>query len=122
MRGSRAGVCWLSTKQKLYVEFTESESVGMLVRLLAHKNTDIAIAAFEILSESLDEDVEAEQEQMDKLINALLEVDLLELLLSTLAQLEEEMESDRSGAYHSLAIMESPGNQQATAERIWRGK
>ncbi|KAK1065019.1 hypothetical protein LTR74_008295 [Friedmanniomyces endolithicus] len=112
----------LAEHPELFAEFAESESVGMLVGLLAHENTDIAIAAIEILSELLDEDVEAEAEQWDKLVAALLEADLLGLLMSNLPRLDEHNESDRSGVYHSLAVLESLGGQQAIAENIGKEK
>ncbi|KAK3114867.1 hypothetical protein LTR53_006365 [Teratosphaeriaceae sp. CCFEE 6253] len=108
----------LAEHPDLYAEFAESESVGMLVGLLAHENTDIAIAAIEILSELLDEDVEAEPEHWDNVAAALLEADLLELLMSNLTRLDEENESDRGGVYHSLAVLESLGSRQNTAERV----
>ncbi|KAK0320087.1 hypothetical protein LTR82_009023 [Friedmanniomyces endolithicus] len=108
----------LAEHPELFAGFAESESVGMLVGLLAHENTDIAIAAIEILSELLDEDVEAETEQWDTLVAALLEADLLGLLMSDLSRLDERNESDRNGVYHSLAIMESLGSQQTVAEKI----
>ncbi|KAK0274499.1 hypothetical protein LTR35_011654 [Friedmanniomyces endolithicus] len=112
----------LAEHPELFADFAESESVGMLVGLLAHENTDIAIAAIEILSELLDEDVDAEAEQWDKLVAALLEADLLGLLMSNLSRLDEYNESDRSGVYHSLAVLESLGGQQAVAEKIGQEK
>jgi len=112
----------LSEHPELYTEFAESEAVEMLVGLLAHENTDIAIGAIEIISELLDEDVEAQQDQWDVLVTALLDADLLGLLLSHLARLEEENESDRSGVYHSLAVMENLASQQAVAEKIGQEK
>ena len=45
--------------------------VASLVSLLAHENTDIAIDAIQTLSELTDEDVQAEQEQWDSLVNAM---------------------------------------------------
>jgi beta-catenin-like protein 1 len=108
----------LSEHPELYMEFAQGESVAMVVGLLAHENTDIAIGAIEIVSELLDEDVEAEQEQWDALVTALLDADLLDLLMSNLARLDEENESDRSGVYHSLAVLENLGSQQAIAEKI----
>ncbi|KAK3072926.1 hypothetical protein LTR53_005925 [Teratosphaeriaceae sp. CCFEE 6253] len=108
----------LAEHPDLYAEFAESESVGLLVGLLAHENTDIAIAAIEILSELLDEDVEAEPEHWDNVAAALLEADLLELLMSNLTRLDEGNESDRGGVYHSLAVLESLGSRQNTAERV----
>ncbi|KAK5111846.1 hypothetical protein LTR85_011744 [Meristemomyces frigidus] len=108
----------LSEHPDLYTEFAESEAVGMLVGLLAHENTDVAIGAIEIISELLDEDVEAEPKQWDALVAALLDADLLDLLMSNLARLDEDNERDRSGVYHSLAVMESLAGQQAVAEKV----
>jgi beta-catenin-like protein 1 len=108
----------LGEHPELYPEFAESEALGMLVGLLAHENTDIAIGAIEIISELTDDDVGAEPEQWDKLVSALLDADLLELLMSNLARLDESEETDRSGVYHSLAVLENLGGQQATAEKV----
>lgn len=108
----------LSEHPELYMEFAESETVASLVGLLAHDNTDIAIAAIEIISELLDEDVETEQDQWDALVSALLDADLLDLLMSNLARLDEANESDRNGVYHSLAVIESLASQQTVAERV----
>lgn len=112
----------LSEHPELYTEFAESDSVSNLVGLLAHENTDIAIGAIEIISELLDEDVEVEQEQWDALVAALLDADLLELLMSNLARLDEENESDRSGVYHSLSVIENMASQQSIAEKIGQEK
>ncbi|KAK4888203.1 hypothetical protein LTR27_012883 [Elasticomyces elasticus] len=108
----------LAEHPELWGEFAGSESVGLLVGLVGHENTDISIAALEILAELLDEDVDAEVEQWDQFVGALLEADLLDLLLSNLARLDESNESDRSGVYHSLSILESLGGQRVIAERI----
>lgn len=112
----------LSEHPELYVEFAESDSVVSLVGLLAHENTDIAIGTIEILSELLDEDVEAGPDQWSALAAALLDADLLDLLMSNLARLDEENESDRSGVYHSLSVMENLASQPIIAERIGREK
>lgn len=108
----------LTEHPELYSTLAESESAANLVGLLAHENTDIAIAAIEIISELLDEDVETEQEQWDALVSALLDSDLLDLVISNFDRLDEKEESDRSGVYHSLAVLESLASQQAIAERI----
>ncbi|KAK5740808.1 hypothetical protein LTR17_004398 [Elasticomyces elasticus] len=108
----------LAEHPELYSEFAGGEGVGLLVGLVGHENTDIAIAALEILAELLDEDVDAGAEEWEVLVGALLEADLLELLMSNLARLDEGIESDRSGVYHSLAVLESLGGQRVIAERI----
>lgn len=113
----------LSESPELYAEFSaDGGALGSLVGLLAHENTDIAIGAIQIMAELLDEDVQAEQEHWDALVAALLDADLLELLMSNLGRLDEEVESDRSGLYHSLAVLESLAGQQAVAEKIGQEK
>jgi beta-catenin-like protein 1 len=108
----------LSEHANLYPEFAQSNAVPSLVGLLAHDNTDIAIGAIEIISELLDEDVEASQPQWDALAEALLDADLLDLLMSNLNRLDEKTETDRSGVYHSLSVLESLASQQPVADRI----
>jgi beta-catenin-like protein 1 len=108
----------LSEHADLYPEFAKSNAVASLVGLLAHDNTDIAIGAIEIVSELLDEDVEASQPQWDALATSLLEADLLDLLMSNLNRLDEKAETDRSGVYHSLSVLEALASQQPVAERI----
>lgn len=113
----------LGESPELYAEFSgEGGALGSLVGLLAHENTDIAIGAIQIIAELLDEDVQAEQDQWDALVAALLDADLLELLMSNLGRLDENEESDRSGLYHSLAVLESLAGQQAVAEKIGQEK
>ena len=61
----------LSEHPDLYEEFANLGCVGSLVSLLSHENIDIAIDAIEILGELTDETVEAEQEQWDVLVKAI---------------------------------------------------
>ena len=61
----------LSEHPELFKEFARLGCVQSLVSLLAHENTDIAIAAIEIISELTDEDVEASLEQWDILVDAM---------------------------------------------------
>lgn len=61
----------LSDHPDLYGEFAKLGCGASLVSLLSHENTDIAIDAIEIINELTDEDVEAEQDQWDILVNAM---------------------------------------------------
>lgn len=61
----------LSEHSELYGEFSKMGCVSSLISLLSHENADIAIDAIQIVSELTDEDVEAEQEQWDTLVNAM---------------------------------------------------
>ncbi|CCD44208.1 putative duf1716 domain-containing protein [Botrytis cinerea BcDW1] len=108
----------LSEHPELYGEFARLGCVGSLVGLLAHENTDIAIGAVEIISELTDEDVEAEQEQWNQIVDAMIEADLLDLLVSNFARFNESNESDRSGVYHALSVLENLASRITLAEKI----
>ncbi|RFU35556.1 hypothetical protein B7463_g751, partial [Scytalidium lignicola] len=108
----------LSEHPELYVEFAKLGSVSSLVGLLAHENTDIAIGAMEIISELTDDDVAAEEDQWSALVDAMVEADLLDLLVSNFGRLDESNESDRSGVYHALSVLENLISRQALAVKI----
>ncbi|KAE8452749.1 hypothetical protein EG329_013021 [Mollisiaceae sp. DMI_Dod_QoI] len=108
----------LAEHPELYGEFAQLGSVGSLVGLLAHENTDIAIDAIEILAELTDEDVEAEQEQWTGIVDAMVEADLLDLLASNFKRFDEGNESDRSGVYYALTVLENLASQVSLAEKI----
>lgn len=110
----------LGEHPELYPDLARLGTVGSLVGLLAHENTDIAIGAIEIIGELTDEDVAAEEEQWDALVDALLEADLVGLLVSNLKRLNEESDddADRSGVYHALSVVENLSSKATTAEKI----
>ncbi|KAG6001696.1 hypothetical protein E4U21_003898 [Claviceps maximensis] len=112
------GLSILTEHPELYDEFVKLGSVNSLVGLLAHENTDIAIDAMEILGELTDEDVSAQDEQWNHLADALMEADLVGLLVSNFSRLDEEDEADRSGVYYALGIIENLCSRSATATRI----
>lgn len=108
----------LSEHPELYEEFAKLGCVNSLVSLLAHENTDIAIDAIEMISELTDEDVQASSAQWDALVDTMLDADLLDLLVSNFSRFDESVDADRSGAYHSLSVIENLASQPSTAERI----
>lgn len=112
------GLSILSEHPELYVEFVKLGSVNSLVGLLAHENTDIAIDAMEIIGELTDEDVSAEDDQWNGLVDALIEADLVGLLVSNFSRLNEDDEADRNGVYYALGILENLCSRSATATRI----
>lgn len=61
----------LSEHPNFYEEFAQLGCVSSLVSLLSHENTDIAIDSIEIINEFTDDDVEAEQDQWDYLVDAM---------------------------------------------------
>ncbi|KAI4231187.1 MAG: hypothetical protein LQ349_005777 [Xanthoria aureola] len=108
----------LSDHSDLYGEFARLGCAASLVSLLAHENTDIAIDAIEIIKELTDEDVEAQQQQWDLLVDAMLDADLLNLLYGNVSRLDEANESDRAGLYHVLAVIENLSSRTAIAESL----
>ncbi|KAI1389304.1 DUF1716-domain-containing protein [Hypoxylon trugodes] len=109
----------LSEHPELYLEFAKLGSVASLVGLLAHENTDIAIDAVEIINELTDEDVSADDDQWNALVDALLEADLLGLLVSNFERLDETQEVDRSGVYYALSVIENLcSGRTTTAEQV----
>lgn len=107
---------------ELYTEFVKFGCTGSLVGLLAHENTDIAIDAIEIIGELTDEDVAAEDEQWGALVDALMEADLLDLLVSNFSRLDEDDESDRNGVYYALGVLENFCSRSQVAVRIGNEK
>ena len=105
----------LSEHPELYEDFSKLGCVSSLASLLSHENTDIAIDAIEIINELTDEDVAAEQEQWDALVDGLLGANLLDLLYENITRLNEELESDRAGVYHVLGVLESLASRSAIA-------
>ena len=108
----------LSEHPGLYGEFAKLGCIASLVSLLSHENTDIAIDAIEIIDELTAEDVEAEQEQWDVLVDALLEADLLNLLFENMSRLNEGIESDRAGLYHVLSVLENLSSRPSIVSTI----
>ncbi|KAK2034052.1 DUF1716-domain-containing protein [Colletotrichum zoysiae] len=108
----------LAEHPELYPQFVKLGCVESLVGLLAHENTDIAIDAVEIIGELIDEDVNAADEDWDSLVDALLNTDLIGLLVSNFARLNEDDESDRSGVYHALGVIENLLSKTTNAEKV----
>ncbi|OJD17629.1 hypothetical protein AJ78_02279 [Emergomyces pasteurianus Ep9510] len=108
----------LSEHPDLYEEFSSLGCVGSLVSLLSHENTDIAIDAIEILGELTDEDVEAEQDEWDVLVAAMVDADVIALLGQNLARLDEGIDADRAGVYHVMSVLENLSSQPPIAEKI----
>ncbi|KAI9691380.1 MAG: hypothetical protein M1820_009717 [Bogoriella megaspora] len=112
------GLSILSEHPDLYEEFARIGCVRSLVSLLAHENTDIAIDSIQIISELTDEDVQAEQTQWDTIVTAMLDADLLSLLISNFSRFDENNDVDRSGVFHSLGVMENIASSPDLVTRI----
>lgn len=116
------GLSVLSGHSDLYQEFAKLGCVGSLVGLLAHENTDIAIAVCELLAELTDEDAGADEEQWKVLVRAMIEADVIELLVSNLGRLDEGNENDVTGVYHVLSVMENLLSDPSNTDGIGKNK
>lgn len=110
----------LGEHPELYPSLAQLGTAASLVGLLAHENTDIALGAVEIIGELTDEDVAADAAQWDALVGALLDADLVGLLVSNLQRLDEDGDddADRDGVYHALGVVENLCSHAATADQI----
>ena len=108
----------LSQYPELYAEFVRLGCAASLAGLLAHENTDIAIGVMDVLDELTDENVTADDEQWGTLVDAMLDADLLDLLLSNLSRLDESDERDREGVYHAMSILENLCSRESMAKKI----
>ncbi|KAG0167587.1 hypothetical protein DFQ28_000837 [Apophysomyces sp. BC1034] len=107
----------LTQVPELYPEIVKLGSVPSLMSLLSHENTDIVIDAIDLINELTDEDVGTSEDDLQKseeategvkaLVDALLENELLELLVQNLERLDEKEETDRQGIFKILGIVEN---------------
>lgn len=112
------GLSLLSEHPELYRDFVRSGCSDSLVGLLAHDNTDIAIAAVELIADMIDDDSGPSPEDWATLVKSILKADLIGLLVSNLDRLDEKVESDNAGVYHVLTVMENLLSDTSNAERL----
>ncbi|KAI8638413.1 DUF1716-domain-containing protein [Parasitella parasitica] len=109
----------LTEAPQMYPEFVKLGSVSSLMSLLSHENTDIAIDTIDLINELTDEDVgvgssEEEMERSEQVqvcikafVDAMLQNELLQLLVENLGRMNEQEESDRQGVFKVLGILEN---------------
>ncbi|KAL1408912.1 hypothetical protein Q8F55_005726 [Vanrija albida] len=110
-----------------YPELVKGGTITLLVSLLSHENTDIAIDVVEVLQELTDEDVGAQDDLSDdddlvnekaegssetrlamaELIDSLIANSVFELLVSNLNRLDEKEDTDRQGVFSILGVFEN---------------
>ena len=108
----------LSDHPDLYRDFVRSGCSDSLVGLLAHDNTDIAIASCEIIADLTDEDSGATADDWSHLVKSMLKADLVPLLVSNLGRLDAKNEYDTAGIYHMLNVMENLLSDPANAAKL----
>ncbi|XP_071331570.1 beta-catenin-like protein 1 isoform X1 [Trachinotus anak] len=98
----------IATMPDLYHLLVELNAVQSLLGLLSHENTDVAIAVVDLLQELTDIDTLHESEEgAEVLIDALLEGQVVALLVQNMERLDEQVKEEADGIYNTLAIVEN---------------
>jgi len=114
--GAVTSFSFLSEHPNLYPTFVDSGALSSMKKLLAHENVDIAISVLEVLVELTGEDVEYQKEEdMVALIDGLFKDDGMEVMMGNLERLDESVEDDRRGVFHTLSPRPSFPNKPLLA-------
>ncbi|XP_077542319.1 beta-catenin-like protein 1 [Haemaphysalis longicornis] len=98
----------IATQPELYPVLVELNAVQSILGLLSHENTDISIAVVDLLQELTDVDsLHESQEGADALIDALIEGQIVALLVQNLDRLDEVVKEEGEGVHNTLAIIEN---------------
>ncbi|XP_035215584.1 beta-catenin-like protein 1 [Stegodyphus dumicola] len=98
----------IATQPDLYHILVELNSVSTILGLLTHDNTDISIAVVDLLQEMTDIDTLNESEEgASTLIDAMLEAQVIALLVQNLERLDEAIKEEAEGVHNTLAIIEN---------------
>merc|ERR1719215_108266 len=88
----------LATHPDLYGNLLELEGLHLIVGLLNHTNTDIAVDVFEVLSELTDPDVIAEVPNPEEFVKALFDTQLAEMSVDVLLRIDENASEEEAQA------------------------
>lgn len=98
----------IATVPEHYPILIEMNAIQTLVGLLSHDNSDVAIAVIDLLQELTDVDTVTEsEEEAQRLIEALLNEQVVALLVQNLERLDEKVKEDSDGVHNTLAIIEN---------------
>ncbi|XP_065338159.1 beta-catenin-like protein 1 [Cloeon dipterum] len=98
----------LATVPELYPKLVELGAVPSMLELLAHENTDIAIAVVNLLQELTDVDTLNEsQDGSEALVDALMAGQACALLVQNLERLDESVPEEAEGVHNTLSIFEN---------------
>lgn len=93
---------------ELYPDLVNLNCIPSIVNLLSHDNTDIAVDVVGLLQDLTDEDVlEDNDEPAQVLVDALVENNVLELLVQNLQRLSDNDPDEMTAVYSTLATIEN---------------
>merc|ERR1719232_50361 len=98
----------VSTVPHMYPIMVDTNCVSTLLGLLSHENTDIAVAAVEVLQEVTDGDTMNESDEgAEIMLQALMDNQVISLLVSNLDRLDETVKEESDGVHNTLGIIEN---------------
>ncbi|XP_065887853.1 beta-catenin-like protein 1 [Dysidea avara] len=98
----------LATVPELYPTLVDMNCLHTTIGLLNHENSDIVIAVVSLLQELTDIDqLEESEEGAESLMAALLEQQIVALLVQVLEKLDEKVREEAEGVHNVLAIVEN---------------
>lgn len=97
----------IATQPDLYHILVELSCVPSILGLLTHENTDIAIAAVDLLQEMTDIDTLNETDDASVFIDAMLDAQVVALLVQNLERLDESVKEEAEGVHNTLGIIEN---------------
>merc|ERR1719422_251786 len=98
----------VSTVPHMYPIMVDTNCVSTLLGLLSHENTDIAVAAVEVLQEVTDVDTMNESDEgAEIMLQALMDNQVISLLVSNLDRLDETVKEESDGVHNTLGIIEN---------------
>lgn len=98
----------LATAPDYYPLLVKLQVIPSLLELLSHDNTDISVAGVELLQELTDVDILNESEEgAEALIEALLDNQVIALLVQNLDRLDENVKEEADGVHNTLSIIEN---------------
>lgn len=98
----------IATVPEYYDTFVKLNAVSTILGLLGHENPDISIASVELLQEITESDNLNENEDgANLLVNALLNGQLITVLLQNLHRMDEKQKADANGVHNTLGIIEN---------------
>ncbi|XP_022658966.1 beta-catenin-like protein 1 isoform X2 [Varroa jacobsoni] len=97
----------VATHPELYPILVQHNTLESLLSLLGHENSDIAIAAVDLLQEMTDVDTLNESEEGAlALVDSLIEKRVAFQLVENMQRLNETIKEEADGVHHSLAVIE----------------
>lgn len=98
----------VATHPELYAALLKLETLPLLVGMLNHVNTDIAVDVFEVLSELTDPEVLSEVEDPEGFVKAIFDAQLCQMTVDVLARIDETVsDEDFKAVTNGLSMIEN---------------